>query len=218
MGGGGIDPLGVEECTLRRPASRPSSETIRQLTERVRVGGRDHRLNSAGRAALGSDRKWTGLLNALAPLPCKQNAVRTVPCRACAKVVSGPARTGLTAHGNEVLKPPLDAHCTCAGGTLEAGSWNLANGARKPSTFPGRKVRQPFRNSYAKGADRRSSAPVVSAPGSLAGRGAVAECVSGTGQAEALEAFHALKDTPEFFRRFLERFMTNADLGAKGGP
>jgi hypothetical protein len=33
-------------------------------------------------------------------------------------------------------------------------------------------------------------------------------------QAEALEAFHALKDTPEFFRRYLERFMTNADLGA----
>ncbi|MBT2322247.1 hypothetical protein J7E62_07775 [Variovorax paradoxus] len=32
-------------------------------------------------------------------------------------------------------------------------------------------------------------------------------------QAEALEAFHVLKDTPEFFRRYLECFMTNADLG-----
>ena len=31
---------------------------------------------------------------------------------------------------------------------------------------------------------------------------------------EALEAFHALKDTPEFFRRYLERFMTNADQGS----
>ena len=32
-------------------------------------------------------------------------------------------------------------------------------------------------------------------------------------QTEALEAFHALKNTPEFFRRYLERFMTHADLG-----
>lgn len=33
-------------------------------------------------------------------------------------------------------------------------------------------------------------------------------------QTDALGAFHALKETPEFFRRYLERFMTNADLGS----